>query len=257
MKRGIPIAVQAAGAVLACLVTTLNHPVTSHANLQSGVCYYNERGRELYCDTNTDSSKVFVIRTCKTTKSMYDDLYINKMKVNGPFDSAHIDGISRGMASKVETLILKREIANPLVKQYTVEILSKEFTRKMWDTIPDTGEGSDKGKDFQEYGGIIVNKTTFNSFTEGDKANPCSDTVPNVKPEGKGIGAFHSHPSGKNLIDSCFFIQAPSKNDLDFIEGGGVGYVFGMRSHVVYIFTKAGIQATVPFKFFLSKNINK
>jgi len=255
MKRGIPIALQAAGAVLACLVTTLNcSPVRSLVKGHAIRCYYNEDGKLIYRDTLATSARTYVIRTSQTKTQMYAD-YFSRYKDTKIEDStiAKIVPITKEKAMQVEKLLEKGNTKDSLVRSNIIPIETPEFFLKIWKWIPDTGKGIDPEKDFREYGGFIKK----NREVTHEKADPIMDACEGnaaiaIDPNGKKIlGFYHTHPSGEKQNGVCGFTQAPSHGDQNNSHVIYMNYVFGMKSHRVYILNKEGVHATIPFCFFL------
>jgi hypothetical protein len=214
--------------------------------------YFNEQGRMIYCDTSGASTKYFVIRTCKTKREMFSDWY-NKSPRDGHFDPADVNGISAKEARKVERLIHDGKIKDPFVIECTIEVYCRELIKRMFDKIPDSGNNTNGRRDCREYAGVIDSNENITMDT-GVISNPCEEMV-EVWPKGNGIVYFHSHPSCEKDSGNCAFIQAPSKND-QLATRKGMGYVFGMNknSHRVYVYNYCGIQATLPFCFFLTEH---
>jgi hypothetical protein len=270
MKRGIPIVLRAAGVLLACLATSLNHPVYALgtvAPVYDTAYYYNEQGEVLFCDPNGLGS--FVIRTCKKKKEIYYDYYNIGSNKSG-FKPIKVCRIGIKKAKRIEMLVIKGMVTDGVVKRNLVEILDKGSIRKMKSRIGDSGGNIDKDKDFCEYGGV-VNEDSSLLLIIGNSADPCKEGVGLDVPKA-GISDYHSHPSGENNKEGCYFIQGPSKVDQDALEEKKeekvklkrkekekIGYVFGMsrRSHLIYIYDKRGLRATLPFCFLLCDTVNK
>jgi hypothetical protein len=259
MKRGIPIVLQAAGVLLACLATSLNHPVYALgavAPVYDTAYYYNEQGEVLFCDPGGSGS--FVIRTSKKKKEVYYDYYNLGSNKSG-FEPIKICRIGIRKAKRIEMLVIKGMITDRLVKRNLVAILDKKTIRKMKSNIGDSGGNIDKDKDFCEYGGV-VNEDSSLLLIIGNPADPCKEGVGLDVPKA-GISDYHSHPSGENNKEGCYFIQGPSKEKVKMNrkEKEKIGYVFGMsrRSHLIYIYDKRGLRATLPFCFLLYDIVNK
>ncbi|OQP63043.1 hypothetical protein [Niastella populi] len=269
MKRGISFALQAAGMGLACLATTLKQPVHASGALTAAcdtAYYYNEQGVELYCAP--EGSGTFVIRTCKKKEEIYYDWdKVSKAIKKDTFDVIEVKSISFEEAKKVEALICNGYVEDSLVKNNVVRILDRNLIRKIFAKIPDSGTNTDSLNDFREYGGTIFKDKPF-SFHVGGIGNPCDSGVA-VEFREEGIAYYHSHPSGERKVGDCYYIQGPSLKDQEALMKGkkqnkkkkvdAKGYVFGMnkRSHLIYIFDKDGIKATLPFFWFLCCSVNK
>lgn len=283
MKRGIPIALQAAGAVLACLVTTVNHPVI--ANVQTvkkdTVRYYDRYGVEIFCQTNAQATGNYIIRTFKKRHRLFNDWYGRSIN-SGDYKPADVCRIKRKEARKTRMLIQQGQLENPLVLKCIVPILDKASIKKMLDSIIALRRKDRSTFMYREYGGEINGDTTF-KCKRGDSTNPC-------EPENKGLvigvganGNFHSHPEGNieikdsSLIPAdiystgnstrifysghresktCNFVQGPSYRDQQSIKDK-TGYVFGMFYRKVYLFDKHGVCATLPFSSLLTGTVNK
>jgi hypothetical protein len=261
MKRGISIALQAAGMVFACLATTLNHPIQAAgaATEYDTAYYYNERGTMIYRDPLVAQDKYYVIRTCKTKEQLYYDWYEqDSAKLAKGYDFAYVENIPVNEAQEVEQLISSGKVNDPLVRKNIVQIYSPGLIRKLYDTIPDSGKNKNRKRDFREYGGLVLIDKSF-TFQQGKRGNPVNRPVAvYVKGHDQGVSYWHSHPSGEKQNGGYAYIQAPSGEDQRAIPGG-IGYVFGMnkRSHLLYIISKNGIHATLPFCWFLCCSVNK
>jgi hypothetical protein len=263
MKRGISFALQAAGMLLVCLAATVNHSVIAVEvdNLTDTVNYYNERGRRIARNVHAPKAGNFAIRTCKTKDELFEDY--NKRnpdeKSDTSYKPADVRNISRKRARKVTRLLRMGVFMDTVVTNYIVPILPKKNIKKMYKSIGDSGNNIRWQDDFREYGGLIKTDSSF-TLVVGDTADPRSLKRPGLDLTGKGIGEFHSHPSGAKGVSS--FIQGTSQTDVealtDLQKKGKIpmtGYVFGMnaRSHMIYIYDSAGIKATLPFKFMRRK----
>jgi hypothetical protein len=257
MKRGITIALQAAGMLWACLATSLNRPV----NVLCKVYYFNEEGEEIFCDTKATSPGNYVIRTCKTPREMFPEWYGRDItKSSGNYQPAQVNAISVSEATEVARLIRNGKINDPLVRKNIIPILDKKSIAKMLSTIKDSCARTMTKRDFREYGGMINKDTTF-TFLRGEPTDPRDA-------DNKGLlvgvgrrGNFHSHPGGEinepingNQTKVSSFVQGPSYIDQRLIEDK-TGYVFGMheQSQLIYIYDRRGVQATLPFTYLLSK----
>ncbi|AEW00590.1 hypothetical protein A4D02_11600 [Niastella koreensis] len=281
MKRGIPIAWQAAGAVLACLVTTLNHPVIAYERIVSvrdTAYYYNEHGTQLYCDTKAVKPGSYVIKTSKTHRQIFDDWYDRDTTVfSKDYKPAEVLGIERWEARKTRRLIHRGNVNDTLVQRCIVPVPDKRLLRIMLDSILNGRIKDAVDGKFREYGGMINGDKTFR-FKRGYATDP-------RKPENEGLemelgenGNFHSHPDGcyysedkdsahtfnPNRVDfvehrrghKYYFIQGPSNKDQDAI-GDKTGYVFGMEAKLIYLYDKHGVRAVLPFKYLPPGSVNK
>lgn len=272
MKKGIPIALLAAGMIAACQVTPLNHPVRvleAVAPSHDTIFFYSENGKLLLCKTDVDSLGSYVIRTCRTSADIYRDwINRNESSSSSKFDTANVRPISPQLARIVARRI-KKGIIDSLVLANIVPILDKQWIRKMHDALWDSGRGRRKNRDYCEYGGVMKTDSSF-TFQVGEHTNPCStiDAAIKIKDTGaiRAKVYYHSHPSGEDEIfypmsrktEECSFVQGPSRNDQKEV-GKKKGYVFAMRKgyHCIYIYDSTGILATLPFKYWNSKCNNK
>jgi len=263
MKRGIPIALQAAGVLLACLVTTLNcRPHIAEARPFPGHeigYYYNENGQLIYCDTMATKAGTYVIKTCQTKDALFYDYYRrNNNRRDGDAILAEVKDITVEEADTVARLIKRGHVLDKRVRDNIIAIVDRGVLVKIWKRIPDSGESTDPVTDFREYGGYIKEDKTF-TFDPGDSMDVCkgyADVI--IDTYGNGLGFYHSHPSGESQNKKCGFTQAPSRIDQDSTDKG-VGYVFGMNksSHLLYVYNKDGILATLPFCWFLCDAVIK
>lgn len=270
MRRGISIVLQAAGVLLACLATSLNHPVIAlETTIQwrDTAYYFNEDGDTIFCDTKATSPGNYVIRTCKTREEIFPDWYGgDSTKSSGDYHPAEVHGITLSKAKRVGRLIRRGKLNKRLVEKNIVSILGKNSMRKMFDAIPDSGNG-DSTTDFYEYGGVIKKDSSL-TFQIGDSSDPCKGgagiDIDSVEIE-RGIGCYHSHPSGENdcvnnkQITRYAFVQGPSRDDQEAVKKKTINYVFGMNknSQLIYIYDSSGVKATLPFKFLLLPSVNK
>jgi len=257
MKRGIPIALQAAGAVLACLVTILNHPVIAQQQsvpMRDTAYYYNEQGTEIFCEPNADSPGVYVVKTSKKRKVIFYDY--DRARAQKDYERAQVRCISNKRAKRVEALIVNGMIKKTIVRKSIVKILSKNIFRRMLDSIPDSGKNSDSLKDCLEYGGVVENETAFTCL-KGNWSNVCDSGTFVELPPNKEV-YYHSHPSCEKISCNGYYIQGPSMVDQKAVTNA-MSYVFGMniRSHLLYVYNKRGVQATLPFCWILCDSVNK
>lgn len=252
MKRGISFALQAAGMGLACLATTLScSPVLVPVKGHSIKCYYNEEGELIYRDTLADSGGTYVIRTCQTKEQMYADYY-RRYKDKKKEDStiARIIPVTKEIAMQVEQLIKNGKTKDSLVEHNIISIEAPAVLLKIWKWIPDTGNGIDPLKDFREYGGRVKRNRKI-THKQADTMEACEgNAYIDIEVKQKDISFFHSHPSGEAKNGVCGFTQAPSRGD-QISSDKRISYVFGMKSHRVYIMNRDGVHASLPFRFFL------
>ena len=272
MKKGIPIALLAAGMIAACQVTKLNHPVhvlEAFAPSHDTVFYFSENGKLLLCKTDVVSSGSYVIKTCRRSTDIYWDwIKRNETSSSSKFETANVRSISPRLARIVARRI-EKGIIDSLVKANVVPILDKKWIKKMYDALWDSGRGRRDDRDYCEYGGVMKRDSSF-TFQIGEYTNPCSDVdaAINIKDTGavRAWVYYHSHPSGEDAkfypkiakTEDCSFVQGPSREDQK-AAGKKMGYEFAMRKgyHCIYIYDSTGILATLPFKYWNSKCNNK
>jgi hypothetical protein len=268
MKRGIPIALQAAGAVLACLVTILNHPVMAFehtVSMRDTAYYFNELGQQIYCDTKAAKRGSYVIRTCKTYQVLYADwIERNTKQSSGVYRTAKVNNITPKKAAEVGALIRKGKIKDSTVINNIVAILDKMTLKKILfkiidSTVYDTGgEFIEYGGDgmFREFGGEIWTNLTF-AFISGRPTDPRKSYNKGVNVGVGPLGHFHSHPGGEilkpigNGKDSVFkFVQAPSYQDTRSI-GKKTGYVFALHKDILklFVYDRFGVKACLPLDY--------
>ncbi|HEX6430160.1 MAG TPA: hypothetical protein VF008_20840 [Niastella sp.] len=270
MKRGISIALQAAGMLLACVATSLNHPVIARESTiqwRDTAYYFNEKGDTIFCDTKAASPGNFVIRTCKTREEIFPDWYGgDSTKSSGNYQPAEVHGIPVSKAKRVGRLIRRGKLSNRLVGKNIVAILDKNTIREMFDAIHDSGSGTDSSTDFYEYGGVIKTDSSL-TFQIGEWSDVCKGgAAVDIDSIWIGIGCYHSHPSGEN---DCVnnkgqktryaFVQGPSSEDQNAVKKNTINYVFGMNKNslLIYIYDSSGVKATLPFSFLPSQPVNK
>lgn len=278
MKRGIPIALQAAGAVLACLATTLNHPVMAfeqNISMRDTVHYYDKRGKEIYRNTKAATAGNYIIKTSKLFHKIFDEWEgRDTTKKTGDYKPADVFGISGVDARKAKKCIRRGNLEDTLVKRCTVQILDMRSIKNMLDSIRWYRIKDKKDKKFREYGGKI-NADTMLECKRGDSTNPQNSENKGIVLEIGKKGNFHSHPEGHIDKDSGprrdpnhikydgsdstridRFIQGPSCRDQLYI-GDNVGYVFGMGTKCIYIYGRDGVYAIMPFRRLPAKTVNK
>jgi hypothetical protein len=165
---------------------------------------------------------------------------------------AKIIPITKEQAMRIERLLTCGNTKDSLVRNNIIPIEDPEFFLKVWKWIPDTGNGIDPEKDFREYGGFIKEnrEVTHEADTIMDACEGNASIV--LDPKGsKILGFYHTHPSGEKQNGVCGFTQAPSQGDQNNSDDSHMNYVFGMKSHRIYILNKNGVYATIRFCFFL------
>jgi hypothetical protein len=217
--------------------------------------FINEQGDYLGND-GKDDGKLYVIKT-------------SKMKFES-FGDVKTAGISDSLARAMEKFIRRNSGDStafarvPVIYTYVQEIeTSKDIRQKMLAIVSkDDGNGDTVACNNREYGGTVDNQSRVNESLPGSICDPSTGT-------GAGISIrtgmytryeFHSHPSGAKKIATdnhkeltwCYH-QAASETDIERV-GNLLGYVFGKRDNMVYIYNKQGILATLPIKYFIQPN---
>src|SRR5689334_4346615 len=184
MKKGIPIALLAAGMIAACEVTKLNHPVDvlEAAPLRDTVFYYDEFGDLLRCKTDVDFSATYVIKTCSTKADIYKKWdYRDKGTSSQKYQPAEVKNISGRTSRIVAKCIRRGNVTDLVVQNNTVKILDKKLIVKLYDTIIRIRKTfSDDKDDYREYGGIVRADGTI-TFHIGDSTLPSSDKDPELE----------------------------------------------------------------------------
>ncbi len=111
----------------------------------------------------------------------------------------------------------------------------------------DNSRGGDNPKNNREYGGWINSEGNVQQAEPGSVVKPMAGSIASIILPGNVV-TFHSHASGGNGKTS-FFYQPPSLMDIN-TAGGMTHYVFGMGEKIVYIYTRSGVQAEIPLKYF-------
>jgi hypothetical protein len=268
MRKGIPIAWQAAGMLLVCLATTLNHPVFAieeTVSMRDTAYYFNEQGQQLFCDTKAAKGGNYVIRTCKTREELYPEWYgRDTTRSSGDYQPAQVKNITPEAALAVESLIRNGKVNDTLVRRNVVEMLDKKTLKKILFRIIDS-TAHDNGGEFKAYGGnglfrefagMISGDSTF-TFTGGLVTDPRQAHNEGAYAHVGPLGNFHSHPGGEiiepigyNKYRLNSFVQAPSYQDQTSI-GDKTGYVFAMSKNVqtLYVYDKFGVSACLPLDY--------
>ena len=139
---------------------------------------------------------------------------------------------------------------------------SEENRQKMVEIVSqDNGEGGSNPSNNREYGGKYDGTGKIVPLPPGKVGNLKKDN--HLYYDSENI--FHSHASGTltifNLLDYSqsygkeyeqkSWIQEPSPVDISNC-GERTRYVFGMGNKTVYIYTKNGVQATIPMNCFVN-----
>ncbi len=218
--------------------------------------FINEQGDYLGND-GKDDGKLYVIKTSKT-----------KFESFGDVKSA---GIPDSLAHSLERFVRRNSgdstafARAPEIYANVQEIeTSKDIRKKMLDIVnKDDGNGDTLSCNNREYGGTVDNMNHVNESIPGSICDPSRGNGAGIDIKTGALTRyeFHSHPSGNKKISTddhkqmtwCYH-QAASETDIERV-GDLLGYVFGKRDNIVYIYNKEGILATIPLKYFIQPNI--
>jgi RHS repeat-associated protein len=194
--------------------------------------YYNLNGVELNKATGDKGSTdvVFITRTPATTEQLYGAAeYDEKGKTNPitqeQYEHAIIDVVG-GNFDKLDGLV--------------AQIKSHDQIGAAISSIKDDSNGGGSGNNNREYGGNF-SATGVNNVVEGPVGTLGSGknvTIPKRE--------YHSHPSGTSSTRQ--WIQPPSATDIKY--SGNQGYVFSMRTKMIYVYNSSGVIATIPISTF-------
>jgi len=231
--------------------------------------FYNEKGEEILKPLNRGIRLSFVIRTKETLNSLYS--FTEQQGIKGIFPVDSVRWISASLADSVEEYIMNFKFSDPLVLNNIIPIENIDVLQSMFSNIMDNGEGGDHPFNNKEYGGIVNEDNTIDTVI-GPPGTLCDSTYPTVSLPRKGKTEYHSHPSGcvGEIPDSnclfkespdyprhtCFYPQGPSHIDQKAVGDNRTGYVFGMRSGLIYIYTSQGVVATLPIEIAKRKRVN-
>lgn len=249
----------------------------TNSNASDTAFYFNERGKLLYVHANSGKRISYVIKTRKEYNQVFHDIpgHDTTVAASELYSTATVISISRPVARKVQKLVKKGMVNDPLVTGNVIEVLDKSILRRMYDNIQAKCNSSESKK-FKEHGGVLLPDGTITCIT-GDISDPrwFAGASLYIKQQRPALVYYHSHPIGcvqKNSDGSVepaepvnpnhisfssnkqtewiCYIQGPSKQDQDAV-GNGVGYVFGMSggSALIYIYDREGVKATLPVAF--------
>jgi hypothetical protein len=239
--------------------------------------YFNERGKLLYVNPYAGKRASYVIKTRKEYHQVFHDIpaHDTTVAVSELYSTATVISIQRHVARKVEKLIRKGMIDDPLVTENIIPLLDKSILRRMYDNIQARCNSSESKK-FKEHGGVLLPDGTITCIT-GEISDPrwFAGASLYIKQQEQALVYYHNHPCGcvqKNSDGSeeavepvnpnrvsfssnkqtewICYIQGPSKQDQEAV-GKGIGYVFGMsgNSALIYIYDREGVKATLPVSF--------
>jgi hypothetical protein len=215
--------------------------------------YYGENG-ELLLDTKTGNQD-YVIKTSQTKEQIYG---------KDSKGTADVDNITPEQAENTKNSLLAGNL-NEVDRSTLVEIPSTDSRQQMSDIV-DADDGNGAGKDimtnpqnFIEYGGSVDATGSVRQEVSGRISNPSKENASIVFDYSVNFKmsnllhprTFHSHPSGTTTSGgkSYSFVQGPSAVDQQNASTGN-SFVFGRGNKTVYIYSKSGVQATVPEKVF-------
>ena len=242
--------------------------------------YFNEHGALLWQNPDVARRESFVIRTSKSFDDIFNDVPQRDTPAAGnSYSPATVIHISRQTAKKVERLIRRGQIDDPLVKENILPVVDKEILRKMYDNIQARCSGSDNEGNYKEHGGVLLPDGTITCIS-GDISDPRTFAGAALIIKDKALVVYHSHPGGSvekhsgsyasfeepnpnkvffsksSQTEFIWYVQGPSKQDQEAI-GKGTGYVFGMSSSsgLIYIYDSEGVKATLPISFVKKKTV--
>lgn len=216
--------------------------------------FLNHKGKIIGND-GVDDNRLLVV---KTTKKRFPSTHDG--------NSTYIKGANLSWRSrrKIYKFIEKNSGDSEKFKNFdyskTVEIeSSSENRKKMIDIVSkDTGMGGTKDSNNREYGGVLTSSGEVIEATPGAVTTPSQGASISFEINKTDDATFHSHPSGteregteaSSKINT--YNQPPSIEDVEGINNNTINYVFGMGNGKVYIYTKDGVQATLPIKRFVT-----
>lgn len=214
--------------------------------------YYNEKGDLLRSVSSTNGSHEYVIKTTYPRNLLYREelTSVRTGKAGDHNTPAAVKCISRRVAVRVEELIRNGFTDSSLVKDNVIETMPRDQLLAMRQWIGDDGMGGTQPSNNREWSGVINFQKNLVNVKKGKVALACTPEV-NAVIDSVGLAEFHSHPSGTDTRKSdgapCFFMQAPSQRDISELKSR-IGFVFGMKSGLIYIYDKEGVRATLPLK---------
>ena len=235
-------------------------------------CYYNERGKLLWCDAHATQPASFIIKTKKTNSQIFQEIPQDDstVQLSPDYNTALVANISRPIARRVAWLLRHGKINDPLVIENIVPMLGKRIMRRMYDNIISRCTTSDAHR-YKEHGGVVYPDGTVTCIT-GDLSDPRWLQGAALLIKEKALVYYHSHPDGyveeaksnwRNAYNpnsvqfsqasetrQISYVQGPSRQDQESV-GEGTGYVFGIKSGggLIYIYDKDGVKATLPIAF--------
>ena len=277
MHNNKPILIRVATLCLVSFSSTFS-PVIAFDNVDPAdtAYYYNERGKLLWRDAKAGKTINYLIKTKKQSSEIFQELQAttdNVVEVSREYAPAQVKNIPKRTVRRVERLIRKGHINDPLVLEHIIPILDRMMLRRMYDNIQSYCKNN-REDGFREMGGVLLPDGTLTCIT-GDITDPRTFAGASLYVKQKGLVYYHSHPYGsiekKNdasfaslsvsgtskvyfsqtiQTESVSYIQGPSRQDQDVVDLA-TGYVFGMSdgAAMIYIYDKDGVKATLPLSF--------
>jgi hypothetical protein len=235
--------------------------------------YYSERGKLLWCDVKAVAQGSYVIRTKKSDKEIFPEIPQgdSTIQLSDDYNTALVKGIPHRTARKVQRLIRRGHIDQPLVIQNVVPVLDKRTIHRMYTNILLRCTSADAHR-YKEHGGVVLPDGTVTCIS-GELSNPRWLQGAALTIKEKALVYYHSHPDGyieqqqtidrlhtynpnkvafsqTSQVQTISYVQGPSRQDQEAV-GEGTGYVFGMKGKggLIYIYDKEGVMATLPISF--------
>lgn len=243
------------------------------------VYYFSERGKLLWQDVHASQAASYVIRTKKSFSQIFHEIPVDDptMQLSEAYNTATVNGIPHRTVRKVERLIRRGDLDNPLVTNNIVPVLDKRIMRRMYDNIVSRCTSGDAHR-YKEHGGVVFPDGTVTCIS-GELSDPRWLQGAALMIKEKALVYYHSHPDGyveqqqasdrsnaynpnrvafsqTSQVQTIGYVQGPSRQDQESV-GEGTGYVFGMKGGggLIYIYDSAGVKATLPVSFV--KNMRK
>jgi hypothetical protein len=250
--------------ILRLLATTCLFVLIARVRAASTGNFLDKNGKILGSDGKNDGS-LYVIRTVKKL-------------FPGQVQSSRITRCERHRVNKFIRLHREDKAAfdaNQWVYFDVQEINGHQYVRqKMVEIVSaDDGRGGTGDQNNREYWGTVAKNDSVVKGHPGPVMKPGKEIPLDLTTFENTVEEFHSHPSGdttdpaklgagdavkvggekENFPNS--YTQSPSQLDIKNI-GDIRGYVFGLKNKTVYIYTKAGVSATVALNHFVRYSID-
>jgi hypothetical protein len=182
-------------------------------------------------------------------------LYVIRTTDMQPFDGVPYLGIDKDAAKRVKRFILAHTgdsaqfMKNPWIYDHVISIDSMDDIRKemiQW-VSQDNGGRDTAARNNREYGGLVSNQHKVIRKAIGKVVHPKDTAEIGLLSFGIELEEFHSHPSGMEHGDG--HAQPPSYGDWQGVQNR-VGYLFAMRTKIVYIYDHRGVLARLPMGHF-------